>query len=248
MTKIHLPIICYNHTVLSHFMLSVMQLVFDGQRRGISFCVDCIYFESLIARARNAAAACFLNLPECDYMLFIDSDIAFKSEDVFKLLKSDKDVVSGLYPKKYINASKVKILADKSPRFLDNNYESLCTDFATEISYANEIKEIEEVQYAATGFMLFKKCVFNQIIRSVPDIKYQNDIDGYASYGDNFYDFFPCKVNPETKKYESEDYGFCNLYRSIGGKIYVNTTCNLTHYGWKGYQGNFYNQSKMFNS
>ena len=181
-------------------------------------------------------------------MLFIDSDIAFKSEDVFKLLKSDKDVVSGLYPKKYINASKVKILADKSPRFLDNNYESLCTDFATEISYANEVKEIEEVQYAATGFMLFKKCVFNQIIRSVPDIKYQNDIDGYASYGDNFYDFFPCKVNAETKKYESEDYGFCNLYRSIGGKIYVNTTCNLTHYGWKGYQGNFYNQSKMFNS
>ena len=248
MTKIHLPIICYNHTVLSHFMLSVMKLVFDGQRRGISFCVDCIYFESLIARARNAAAASFLNLTECDYMLFIDSDIAFDSEDVFKLLKSDKDVVSGLYPKKYINSSKVKMLADKGPEFFNNNYESLCTDFATEISYSQQVKEIEEVKYAATGFMLFKKCVFNQIIRSVPNIKYQNDIDGYASYGDNFYDFFPCKVNPETKKYESEDYGFCNLYRSIGGKIYVNTNCNLTHYGWKGYQGNFYNQSKMFNS
>jgi len=194
-------------------MLSVMKLVFDGQRRGISFCVDCIYFESLIARARNAAAASFLNLTECDYMLFIDSDIAFDSEDVFKLLKSDKDV---------------------------------CTDFATEISYSQQVKEIEEVKYAATGFMLFKKCVFNQIIRTVPNIKYQNDIDGYSSYGDNFYDFFPCKVNPETKKYESEDYGFCNLYRSIGGKIYVNTTCNLTHYGWKGYQGNFYEQNKVW--
>jgi hypothetical protein len=246
MTKIHLPIICYNHTVLSHFMLSVMKLVFDGQRRGISFCVDCIYFESLIARARNAAAASFLNLPECDYMLFIDSDITFDSEDVFKLLKSDKDVVSGLYPKKYINSSKVKMLADKGPEFFNNNYEPLCTDFATEISYSQQVKEIEEVKYAATGFMLFKKCVFNQIIRSVPNIKYQNDIDGYSSYGDNFYDFFPCKVNPETKKYESEDYGFCNLYRSIGGKIYVNTTCNLTHYGWKGYQGNFYEQNKVW--
>ena len=69
MTKVYLPVICYNHTVLSHFMFSVMQLVFDGQRRGISFCVDCIYFESLIARARNAAAACFLNLPESSNQL-----------------------------------------------------------------------------------------------------------------------------------------------------------------------------------
>lgn len=245
-TKVYLPVICYNHTVLSHFMFSVMKLVFEGQRRGISFSLDCIYFESLIARARNAAAANFLNQPECDYMLFIDSDISFEPEDVFKLIKNDKDLISGLYPKKYINSSKVKILADKGTEFINDKYESLCTDFATEIKYSQEVKEIEEVKYAATGFMLFKKRVFTQIAREKPNIAYKNDIDGYMSYGDKFYDFFPCKINPETKKYESEDYGFCNLYRSIGGKIYVNTTCNLTHYGWKGYQGNFYNQNKIW--
>jgi glycosyltransferase involved in cell wall biosynthesis len=161
-------------------MFSVMKLVFEGQRRGISFAMDCIYFESLIARARNAAAANFLNQPECDYMLFIDSDISFEPEDVFKLIKSDKDLVSGLYPKKYINSSKVKMLADKGPELLNDKYESLCTDFATEISYSEQVKEIEEVKYAATGFMLFKKRVFNQIIRSVPNIKYDNDIDGYS--------------------------------------------------------------------
>ena len=80
MTKIYLPVICYNHTVLSHFMFSVMKLVYEGQRRGIAFSLDCIYFESLIARARNAAAASFLNQPDCDYMMFIDSDISFEPE------------------------------------------------------------------------------------------------------------------------------------------------------------------------
>jgi len=243
MTKVYLPVICYNHTVLSHFMFSVMQLVFEGQRRGISFSLDCIYFESLIARARNAAAANFLNQPDCDYMMFIDSDISFEPESFFSLLKADKDVVSGLYPKKYINSSKVKNLADRN---LLNNYEELCTDFATEIKLDKNTKQIEEVNYAATGFMLFKKCVFSQIANEVPNIAYKNDIDGYMGYGDKFYDFFPCKVNEVTKKYESEDYGFCNLYKSIGGKIYVDTTCNLTHYGWKGYKGNFYQQSKTF--
>ena len=243
MTKVYLPVICYNHTVLSHFMFSVMKLVFEGQKRGVSFSLDCIYFESLIARARNAAASNFLGMKDCDYMMFIDSDISFEPESFFSLLKADKDVVSGLYPKKYINSSKVKNLADRN---LLNNYEELCTDFATEIKLDKNTKQIEEVNYAATGFMLFKKRVFSQIANEVPNIAYKNDIDGYMGYGDKFYDFFPCKVNEVTKKYESEDYGFCNLYKSIGGKIYVDTTCNLTHYGWKGYKGNFYQQSKTF--
>jgi hypothetical protein len=197
----------------------------------------------LIARARNAAASNFLNRTDCDYMMFIDSDISFEPDSFFSLLKADKDVVSGLYPKKYINSSKVKNLADRN---LLNNYEELCTDFATEIKLDKNTKQIEEVNYAATGFMLFKKRVFSQIANEVPNIAYKNDIDGYMGYGDKFYDFFPCKVNEVTKKYESEDYGFCNLYKSIGGKIYVDTTCNLTHYGWKGYKGNFYQQSKTF--
>jgi len=247
MTKIYLPVICYNHTVLSHFMFSVMKLVYEGQRRGIAFSLDCIYFESLIARARNAAAASFLNQPDCDYMMFIDSDISFEPESFFSLLKSEKDVISGLYPKKYISNTKLKLLFDRGPELL-NNYEPLCTDFATEIPFNKNVNEVEEVKYAATGFMLFKKRVFNQIAREMPNIAYKNDIDGYMGYGDKFYDFFPCKINEVTKKYESEDYGFCNLYRSIGGKIYVNTTCTLTHYGWKGYTGNFHNQNLIFST
>lgn len=246
-TRIYLPIICYNNTVVSHFMFSVMKLMFEGQRRGISFSVDHIYFESLIARARNAAAANFLNNQlDCDYMMFIDSDICFEPESFFSLLKADKDVISGLYPKKYINSSKVKILAGHGPEMIGENFEELCTDFTSEINYFKDLKPIEKVNYAATGFMLFKKRVFTQIARNVPSIAYQNDIDGYASYGNIFHDFFPCKVNENNKRYESEDYGFCSLYRSIGGEIYVDTTCTLTHYGWKGYKGNLYNQSKIF--
>jgi len=137
-------------------------------------------------------------------------------------------------------------LAQSGPETIGDRFEEACTDFATEIKFGKDIKTIEKVNYAATGFMLFKKRVFNQIAREMPNIAYKNDIDGYMGYGDKFYDFFPCKINEQTKRYESEDYGFCNLYRSIGGEIYVDTTCNLTHYGWKGYKGNFYQQNKLF--
>jgi len=244
--KVYLPVICYNHTVLSHYMFSIMRLLFEGQNRNISFSLDCIYFDSLIARARNAAAANFLNMKDCDYMMFIDTDISFEPKDVFSLLKRNKDVISGLYPKKYISQEKMGRMILQNGPILPNNYEELCTDFATEINNKDKVEELEEVNYAATGFMLIKKKVFIELAQKLPHIAYKNDIDGYMSYGETFYDFFPCKINEQSKKYEAEDYGFCSLYRSIGGKIHVDTTCELTHHGWKAYKGNFNRQSNFF--
>jgi len=213
-----------------------MRLLFEGQNRNISFSLDCIYFDSLIARARNAAAANFLNMKDCDYMMFIDTDISFEP----------KDVISGLYPKKYISQEKMGRMILQNGPILPNNYEELCTDFATEINNKDKVEELEEVNYAATGFMLIKKKVFIELAQKLPHIAYKNDIDGYMSYGETFYDFFPCKINEQSKKYEAEDYGFCSLYRSIGGKIHVDTTCELTHHGWKAYKGNFNRQSNFF--
>ncbi len=240
-TKIYIPIICYNHNVLVHYMFSIMKLMDEASKNGVSIIFDCIYFDSLIARARNAAVAGFLNHKDATHLLFIDTDISFRSEDVIKLIKKNKEVVCGVYPKKYISEQKLLSLI-KTNNTLPNNYEALCTDFASEI-----IGDGENIDYAATGFMLIKKSAFLKIKEKFPNIKYKNDINAYAQYGDNFYNFFPCDVNPQNSKYESEDYGFSRLWRETGGKIYVEKSCELVHYGWKGYMGNLESQLKFFN-
>lgn len=217
-----------------------MKLCNDCMIKNIPIGFDCIYFDSLIARARNAAVAGFLNQPDSTHLLFVDTDINFRSEDVFKMLEKDKDVICGLYPKKYTSKSKLEYVLNLYKK-LPNNYESLCTDFSSEI-----LEGGEKAKYAATGFILIKKEAILKIIEKFPNIKYKNDIDAYNGYGDNFYNLFPCEINPETKKYESEDYGFSRLWRETGGEIFVEKSVELTHYGWKGYSGNINEQIKLF--
>jgi len=167
-------------------------------------------------------------------------------------LAHDKDIVSGTYTKKYFNNQKINHIASHHQElFKDSSWRSLVTDFATEIS-APFLKKVArgdklaEVDYAATGFMLIKTRVFREIIKAKPELKYKNEVDGYMSWGDNFYNFFPADINPINKKYESEDYGFCNLWRSLGGKIWVDPSINLQHVGNFAFEENIKQQAQMY--
>ncbi len=53
------------------------------------------------------------------------------------------------------------------------------------------------------------------------------------------YRFFDVMYTPRSRRYLSEDYGFCRLWRSIGGKIYAHANSNLSHQGSKLYRGKF---------
>ena len=56
------------------------------------------------------------------------------------------------------------------------------------------------------------------------------------SAGDNFYDLF--KVGIRNGIYESEDWGFCSLWKSVGGKVLIHPEINVKHLGWHEYSGN----------
>jgi len=98
--KLFIPVICYNHMANTEFMISLIRLTHYLRDKNINYCLYPIVFESLIPRARNAAAAHFLD-SDCSHLLFIDSDIEFEPESVAKLLRHNKEVIAGVYPKKY---------------------------------------------------------------------------------------------------------------------------------------------------
>ena len=241
---IFLPIIAYNHTANTEYMMSIIRLVMELQKYDIDMILYPITFESCISRARNSAAAMFMSYNTATHMLFIDADIEFTPEDVIKLLKLNQPVVCGSYPQKWISENKMKQVFSTKP--LPEKPLELCTMFPGQLPYVNKCDEVIEVIYAPTGFMLFKREVFEKMIEAYPDRHYMNDIDGYTAIDPKyFYDFFPMIINPETRRYEGEDFGFCSLWRQLGNKVLMITSLVLVHHGWFGYKGDMYRQGNI---
>ena len=205
-------------------MMSIFRLIEHVKKKNISATFYPIFWESLISRARNASAAEFLS-GDYTHLLFIDADISFEPTDVDKLLEADKDVVCSPYPKKYI-----KYESAKSGKEL--------VDFAVSGKFAKISDNLYEIESVATGFLLIKRNVFQQMILKYPKIEYINDIDGYGQ-GRKMWNFFNVSVNPLNKNYDSEDWGFCTAWRNIGGKVYARSDISLGHWGWHQFKGNF---------
>ena len=205
-------------------MMSIFRLIEHVKKKNISATFYPIFWESLISRARNASAAEFLS-GDHTHLLFIDADISFEPTDVDKLLEPDKDVVCSPYPKKYI-----KYESAKGGKEL--------VDFAVSGKFAKISDNLYEIESVATGFLLIKRNVFQQMILKYPKIEYINDIDGYGQ-GRKMWNFFNVGVNPLNKNYDSEDWGFCTAWRNIGGKVYARSDISLGHWGWHQFKGNF---------
>jgi hypothetical protein len=223
--KIFIPLICYNHTCSTEWMMSILKLLNACKDTGLACSFYPIFFESLVSRARNASVAHFLQDKDNTHLLFIDSDIIFEPEDVFNLLKANKEVIAGIYPKKYITWERLK-----------NDPEAERVDFPI----GGQIKMTDdnylELDYLPTGFLLINRTAIEKIITKHPELKYTNDIDGYG-YGDHFYNLFKVGVN-DKGIYESEDWGFCSLWKEVGGQVLIHPEINVKHLGWHEYSGN----------
>lgn len=240
---------CYGNQLLRGYFHSVLRLNDLCASLNIGLDVSTIGNESLITRARNY----FVSLMLCDekytHLLFIDSDITFDPTSVIRMLDADKDVVAGVYPKKSIDWKKVTELSKNeaiNPEFI----EPISHDYALNILPQKEngtvnipiVNSFMKVSYVATGFLLIKRDVLVRMTKEFPETKYVNDVGGY-NHGKNeefFYALFDCVIDPNSKRYLSEDYAFCQRWLGMNGEIWVDLLCNLNHTGSYEFKGSYY--------
>lgn len=230
---------------------SLMETVMTMNQAGIRMQLYYLFNESLITRARNYAVYNFLK-SGCTHMLFIDSDISWKAMDLMYMLhliatnKEKYRIFGALYPKKTIAWEKV-LAASKSGVY-DNNpnaLEKIAGDMVFNVyneDYPDgkaPVFEPAKVKEIGTGFMFIERQVFEQYGKAHPELWYQPDHlrEGEFMPGEQICAYFDTIIHPDSNRYLSEDYMFCQNAQALGINTWALPMIELLHCGMYVYQG-----------
>jgi hypothetical protein len=231
------------------YMKSSLDLQNTMSKYGIETKFSFLFNESLITRARNYLVDEFLRT-DYTHMLFIDSDINFDAKDVVALMALDKDVIGAPYPKKAINWDNVIKAARQHPDIEPQELEKLVGQYVfnpVKGTKSFSVTEPLEVMEIGTGFMMIKREVFDKMKESFPNIHYkpdhvgQKNFDGSRyihAYFDTVIDYENSITGGGSDRYLSEDYMFCQMWRKIGGEIYLCPWMKTQHVGSYAFTGN----------
>jgi hypothetical protein len=231
------------------YMKSCLDLQTVMMRYGIEVKFSFLFNESLITRARNYLVDEFLRT-DFTHMMFIDSDIHFDPNDIVALMALDKDVIGGPYPKKSINWANIAETARKNPDLNPKELENLVGEYVFNVVKGTQqfqVSEPLEVMEIGTGHMLIKREVFDKMAKEYPNIRYKPDHIGQAhfdgsryihAYFDTVIDTKDSMVGGGSERYLSEDYMFCQMWRKMGGQIYLCPWMKTQHIGTYAFTGN----------
>jgi hypothetical protein len=180
--------------------------------------------ESLVTRARNNLMAKMMTNKEATHFMFIDADIRFEPDAILKMIACDKDVIGGLYPKK-----------------------ALPVNYVINLRPETKIQgDIFTVDTMGTGFLLFKRQVYEKLIAAHPETKYVDDVGLGKQYEPMMYSIFDCNIDARGH-YLSEDWLFCRRWAAIGGEIWAHGKVLLNHIGHYEFAGDLSKMPKFGN-
>jgi len=228
MVKLFLSTPCYGGLCLEPYLTSILRLQILMIQRGHQLMIDTTENESLVHRARNVSVGRFVQKTDADYFMFIDADVHFDPESVIRLLESGHDISVACYPKKCVMWDQAKQLVKQGDQ---RDPAKMASSLVVNFGAANRpvVNGFIEILDGPTGFMMIKREVFKNLEEKFPELWCKNDHQNRDF--DDYHACFDCMIDPESKRYLSEDYAFCRRYQQMGGKIFADINTTLGHVG-----------------
>lgn len=240
---------CYGGQIGEPYFRSMLKLVIMCNKYDIPYTVSTLANESLVTRARNTLVSFFMENEKATHLFFIDADIEFDANDLLRMVAYDKPVVVGAYPKKAINwdsiISAVKRDEAETAQTVEGhssnyvvNFDFVLDDEGNRTPQVQIVDNLVKLKDAGTGFMCIKKEVLQEMFDEHPDLKYKNDINVDNKFEPFMYALFDTLIDPESRRYLSEDYTFCRRWQAMGGDVFLDPRTALNHVGHYTFRGN----------
>ncbi len=229
MTKLFLSTPCYGGLCLEKYMRSIVRLQLLLIKEGIQLMLDTTENESLVHRARNVSIGRFMQKTDADFFMFIDADIEFDPTSVVRLVKSGHDVSVAVYPKKVVMWDQAKsAIENGDTRDMSLLSSSLVANIGAK--KRSVVGGFVEVLDGPTGFMVISRKALERMHEHYgPTLNCKNDHQNRDF--DEYCALFDCMIDPESRRYLSEDYAFCRRWQQMDGKIFADCNTTLGHVG-----------------
>ncbi len=228
MVKLFLSTPCYGGLCLEKYMKSIVNLQMLLMREGVQLMLDTTENESLVHRARNVSIGRFMQKTDADYFMFIDADVEFDAQSVLRLLRSGHEVSVAVYPKKVVMWDQAREAVENGD---ERNMALLSSSLVANIGATKRsvVNGFVEVLDGPTGFMMISREALTKMHEHYSELNCKNDHQNRDF--DEYCAIFDCMIDPESKRYLSEDYAFCRRWQQMGGKIYADCNTTLGHVG-----------------
>jgi hypothetical protein len=205
---------------------------------------------SLLCHLRNGIAAEFYyNNPDADILLWIDSDERWPVGDAAALLEatSNLPIVAGCYRMKpatigdldwrAIAQAAIDGVAHDQLQFVGQRFACgfLPEDISPTDGYVGPFRtsygrKMVRVAYSGTGFLAITREAMGAIIAKAPEARAGNRkaLHGLPVVFNNF-------MNGDS--FDGEDAYFCHLARQCGFEVWMDTECEIDHFGTIGVRG-----------
>lgn len=166
--------------------------------------------------ARNNMCARFLQTEDATHLMFVDADVTFDANAIYRLLDRDEAMIAGIYPYKN-DIEGFPVIADKNG----------------EVSF--DERGLIEAKGVPGGFMCIRRDVIERLTK-------KNSKKGVwpekADYNLPIVEIFHRTIEMGRSR-RSGDYEFCDKVRRAGYKIWVEPNIQFGHVGEKVWTGNY---------
>jgi hypothetical protein len=214
-----IALLSYDAKLYTKTHMCLVNAVMQAAQRGWGVTFAIRDGDSMVARGRNYLASQFLEHPtlqNCTDLVMVDSDLGWDGDEFMRLCE-DRTTDSG---------EPVEVIGGAYP-FKD---ESGDMPLRWPPDGLMEEKGLWQVQAVTPGFLRVTRRALQKIANEMPWLEYK---DKPSAVGQRSWMFFDNLQRP-SGVYD-EGYVFCERWRQVGGKVWLDPDMNITHIGLKSY-------------
>lgn len=186
--------------------------------------------DGLVTRSRNAFASAVVRNSDITHLLMLDADVVVEPDGVERLVRAGHDVCGAVVALRQIGWQRLRTHLDARPEATAEELRSIANEYAIRMLPGERpVDGFLSVHSIGSAAMLISRPALVAMADTKLVERVETGLPGPDGQGSGWTFFDP--VVDAAGAYLSEDYAFCDRWRSSGGTVWADLQTPTRHIG-----------------